>query len=76
MSESIKPFAVSVTEAARLQGLGREAGGGRASIYNQIKRGELEAIKDGSRTLITMASIEQRQARLPRLKSAGSPEAA
>jgi hypothetical protein len=67
MSE-IKPFAVSVTEAARLQGHGRKPGGGRTHIYGQIERGELEAIKDGPRTLIIYESIERRQAALPRIK--------
>lgn len=68
MSDPLKPFAVSVSEAARLQGLGRKPGGGRNSVYEQIGRGELVAVKDGHRTLVTYASIEQRQAALPRVK--------
>ena len=68
MSESIKPYAVSVAEAARLQGRGRKPGGGKNAIYDQINRGELDAIKDGARTLITIESIERRQAALPRIK--------
>jgi hypothetical protein len=71
--ESTKPFAVSVAEAARLQGHGRKPGGGRNAIYEQIARGELEAIKDGVRTLITVASIERRIAGLPRIKPDGEP---
>jgi len=59
---SPKPYAVSVREAGRLQGLGR------SSVYEQIERGELEAFKDGTRTLVTVESIERRQANLPRVK--------
>jgi hypothetical protein len=66
-SDHLKPFAVSIAEAARLQGLGRTKGGGRNSIYEQIRRGELEAFKDGPLTRITYESIERRQANLPRV---------
>jgi hypothetical protein len=68
MSDSIKPLAVSVAEAARLQGFGRKPGGGRNSVYSQIARGEVDAFKDGAKTLITVESIERRQAALPRIK--------
>jgi hypothetical protein len=70
--DALKPFAVSIREAARLQGLGRKPGGGRNSIYQQIARGELEAVKDGAFTKITLASIERRQACLPRMKPSGT----
>ena len=56
-SDDLKPLAVSIPEAARLQGLGRSKGGGRNSIYGQIERGEVVAINDGPLTRITMASI-------------------
>ena len=73
MSDDVlKPFSVSIPEAARLQGLGRKPGGGRNSIYQQIERGELEAVKDGAHTKITYASIERRQASLPRVKHSGT----
>jgi hypothetical protein len=68
MSDAIEPLAVSVAEAARIEGRGRKPGGGRNAIYEQIKRGELEAFKDGGRTLIVYKSIQRRQARLPRIK--------
>ena len=64
----VEPFAVSIAEAARLQGLGRKPGGGRSSITEQIAAGEVEAIKDGWRTLITVASIKRRMAALPRVQ--------
>lgn len=63
---SIKPFAVPIPEAARLLGFGRKPGGGRSSINEALARGELEAVKDGSRTLVTMESIERRAASRPR----------
>jgi hypothetical protein len=62
----IKPFAVPIPEAARLLGWGRKAGGGRSSINEALARGELEAVKDGRRTLVTMKSIEHRAASRPR----------
>jgi hypothetical protein len=55
-----KPFAVDIPEALRLLG-----GMSRSSLYVAIGRGELEAVKDRSRTLITTASIEARQRALP-----------
>jgi excisionase family DNA binding protein len=60
MSDTIKPITVSVQECARIIGISR------SMIYEAIGRGELDAHKDGDRTLITMASIERRQAALPR----------
>jgi hypothetical protein len=71
----LKPLAVSVAEAARLQGLGRTPGGGRNSVYEQIKRGEVEAFKDGPLTMITLESIERRQANLPRIKPTATDKA-
>jgi hypothetical protein len=66
--DRLKPFVVSVPEAARLQGRGRKPGGGRNAIYDQIANGELEAVKDGARTMVIVESIERRQANLPRIK--------
>ncbi len=61
MSDStLKPFAVSLRETERLTAKSR------SSIYEAIGRGELDAIKDAGRTLITIESIERRQAALPR----------
>jgi hypothetical protein len=56
----LQPFAVPLHEAARL--LGNKS---RAGIYQAIAGGELEAIKDGRRTLITLRSIRARQESLP-----------
>ena len=39
----------------------------RATIYRMIGRGDLEAFKLGSRTLITVASVEACAANAPRL---------
>jgi excisionase family DNA binding protein len=62
MSDIIKPITVSVQECARIIGISR------SMIYEAIGQGELDAHKDGDRTLITMASIERRQAALPKAK--------
>jgi hypothetical protein len=56
----LKPYAVPIRIAQTL--LGNKA---RSEIYGAINRGELEARKDGKKTLITMASIERRQTSLP-----------
>jgi excisionase family DNA binding protein len=46
---------------------GRRLGGiGRTTVYGLIAAGKLEAVKLGSRTLITAASIEALLASLPR----------
>jgi hypothetical protein len=52
---TIKPFAVP------LRGEGRRLLGNKAvsEIYEAAGRGELELVKDGGRTLITLRSIEQ-----------------
>jgi excisionase family DNA binding protein len=42
---------------------------GRSTIYGLIAQGRLEAVKLGSRTLITDASIATLLASLPRVKS-------
>ena len=57
----LKPYAVTVKEACRLQG-----GKAHSQFYVEAGRGEYELIKDGSKTLVTVRSIEQRLARLPR----------
>ena len=62
----IKPFAVPIPEAARILGWGRKPGGGRSSVNEALARGELDAVKDGRRTLVTMESIERRAASRPR----------
>jgi hypothetical protein len=57
----LKPFAVPLPVARKLLG-----GKSRSEIYKAVGRGELDAVKDGKRTLITTASIERRQTGLPR----------
>jgi hypothetical protein len=48
----MRPFAVKIPDAQQI--LGRKA---RSQIYEAIGRGELEAVKDGSKTLVVVASI-------------------
>jgi hypothetical protein len=62
-ASALKPIAVPVPEAQRLCG-----DKCRSSLYDAIARGELEAVKDGAKTLITLESIERRQANLPPAK--------
>jgi hypothetical protein len=56
------PITVAIPEAMRLTGMSR------SGIYEAIGSGNLDGVKDGSRTLITMASIRRRQAALPPAK--------
>jgi excisionase family DNA binding protein len=55
---------VSVSEAARL------TDSGESTIWEKLAKGELDAIKDGVRTKITMASIERHVASWPKAKFA------
>jgi excisionase family DNA binding protein len=55
----IEPRYVSVREAAR------RAGVSRSRIYELLKSGEIDAVKDGARTLVIVASLD---AWLDRLK--------
>jgi hypothetical protein len=57
---ALKPFAVTMKAAQKLL-----ADKARSEVYDAINRGELDAIKDGARTLITVESIERRQRSLP-----------
>jgi excisionase family DNA binding protein len=58
----LKPFAVSVTEAARI------TASGESTIWEKLAKGELDAVKDGGRTKVTMASIERHVASWPKAK--------
>jgi hypothetical protein len=58
---ALKPFAVTIADARPL--LGNKA---RSEIYEAINRGQLVALKDGRRTLLTTESIEAYMAALPR----------
>ncbi len=54
------PLAVSVGEGARLLGLGR------TRVYELIGAGQIDALKSGSRTLLTTVSIMTYLQSLPR----------
>jgi hypothetical protein len=56
----IEPLLVSVKNAAAI------LDAGVSSVWEMLARGELDAVKDGARTKVTMASIKRRQANLPR----------
>jgi hypothetical protein len=60
---NIRPLVVSIAVAQRL--LGDKS---RSQIYEAVARNELEALKDGGKTIITVASIEKYIADLPRAK--------
>ncbi len=56
--------------AYTVEDAGRRLGGiGRTTVYGLIATGKLEAVKLGSRTLITAASIDALLASLPRVVS-------
>jgi hypothetical protein len=59
-ASALKPFAVTMKVAQWLL-----ADKARSEVYDAINRGELDAVKDGVRTLITTESIERRQRSLP-----------
>jgi hypothetical protein len=50
---AMEPFAVTIDQARQL--LGNK---GRNGIYDALKKGDLEAVRDNKRTLILMASIK------------------
>jgi hypothetical protein len=56
---TLEPFAVLLPDAKRMLGFGR------SKIYDEIGRGNLEAVKDGKNILITVRSIRSRQQNLP-----------
>jgi hypothetical protein len=56
---SVDPISVSVPEGVRLTGLSR------TEIYDGIKRGEIEARKRGTRTLLMFASLRRLIENLP-----------
>ena len=65
----MKPIGLSIPETGKALG-GEGDPLSRATIYRMINRRELEAFKLGSRTLVTVASIEARAAAAPRLVAA------
>lgn len=58
----MKPFALSIPEACKALG-----GISRATAYRMLERKEIEGYKLGSRSFITVESIEAAIARAPRL---------
>jgi excisionase family DNA binding protein len=62
-----EPRYISVREAAR------RAGVSRSRIYELLKSGEIEAVKDGSRTLVPIASIDAWLDRLKRWRPSVAP---
>jgi hypothetical protein len=59
----LQPFAVPLRVARQL--LGDKA---HSSVYEAIGRGELDAVKDGVKTLITLESIRRYMTSLPAAK--------
>ena len=70
------PAASDTTRSAyTVEDSGRRLGGiGRTTVYELIAAGKLEAVKLGSRTLITAASIEALLASLPRVARRPEPQ--
>ena len=62
----MKPIGLSIPETGKALG-GEGDPLSRATIYRMIGRGDLEAFKLGSRTLVTLSSIEALAAAAPRL---------
>jgi Helix-turn-helix domain len=58
----LRPITVSIKDAQAITGISR------SRLYECIGRGELDAVKDGDRILVTMASLERRQTALPPAK--------
>ena len=61
----LKPFVVNVSTAMRL------GDWSRATLYDKINKGRLEAVKDGVRTKIILSSIKHELASLPRIIKRG-----
>jgi hypothetical protein len=59
----MRPFAVPLPEASRL--LGNKS---HSEIYNEVGLGNLDAVKDGYKTLITIESIDRYTAAWPPAK--------
>ncbi len=59
MNERIEPIAVSIDAACKAAGVGRTL------LYSELQRGNIEAVKCGSKTLVVVASLRAFIARLP-----------
>jgi hypothetical protein len=62
-SGALRPFAVPIHKARVL--LGDKS---RSEIYVAAGRGELDLVKDGAKTLVTLSSIERYQHKLTPLR--------
>ncbi|WP_066548601.1 MULTISPECIES: helix-turn-helix domain-containing protein [unclassified Sphingomonas] len=49
----VKPITLRIREACRITGIGR------SKLYELIKAGEIEVIKLGTMTLVSMRSVEE-----------------
>ena len=49
----LRPLRVSVDEAARILGISRP------TLFRRISRGEIAAVHDGKKTLVTTAELER-----------------
>jgi hypothetical protein len=65
----MNPIGLSISETGKALG-GEGDPLSRATIYRMINRRQLEAFKLGSRTLVTVASIEAMTAAAPRVLAA------
>ena len=59
-SATVPPVLLSISEAARLLGIGR------STLYGLLNNGDLLALKIGARTLIKRTDVEALLERLPR----------
>jgi excisionase family DNA binding protein len=55
----MEPFAISISEAVRLSGIGR------SSIYEAIRRGDLLIRKSGRRSLVLTSELQRWLSELP-----------
>jgi hypothetical protein len=58
----LEPLAISISQTSQI------TSESRSQVYERIARGQYEAVKSGSRTLILFASVKRRIASLPRAK--------
>ena len=67
----LEPLAISIPQTSEItQGEFRGS-----QVYERISRGEYEAVKSGSRTLVIFESVKRHLASLPRVQSKRQPRA-
>jgi hypothetical protein len=62
VTSGLEPLTLTIAQTEQA------TGESRSQIYVRIARGELEAVKSGSRTLVIYESVKRRIASLPRAK--------